>query len=231
MKKIIQIILLFIVTIGHSQSKRIYLTFDDGPSMVMDTTLDILLSKSVKATFFVCGLSCQVFPDIAERAINEGHMIASHSHRHPNHLSISSDSVVSEFNKCNRTLRSVLGVDVIYFRFPQFGYNSTLRSWIKSKGYRDVNATINAKDWDGNNRTATQIREWIISQLNPSLPNVVVLHVSPTPTTSVAYANVRIHTNEALAQLIDECRALGYEFYLLDKTINYDAIGWITPTN
>lgn len=177
----------------------------------------------------VCGICCQQYQEIGKRAVREGHQIGSHSHRHPAHLSITNDSIVSEYNYGCRTIKQQLGVDVCYFRFPQFSYNSTIQQWITNKGLQDVEAAINAKDWMPS-RTATQVREWIVSQLEPDSANVVVLHVLPTPICPVPTCGY-IHTNEMLAQLIAECRTLGYEFYLLNPTIDYNSLNWIDPTN
>ena len=41
--------------IYHAETKRAFLTFDDGPSTVTPTILDILKQEKVKATFFVLG--------------------------------------------------------------------------------------------------------------------------------------------------------------------------------
>lgn len=40
-------------TDGQAQEKRVYLTFDDGPSATTETVLDVLKEKGVNATFFV----------------------------------------------------------------------------------------------------------------------------------------------------------------------------------
>lgn len=42
-------------TIYKSDTKRVFLTFDDGPSPVTSKILDILKQENVKATFFILG--------------------------------------------------------------------------------------------------------------------------------------------------------------------------------
>ena len=46
-------------TIYHSETKRAFLTFDDGPSTVTPTILQTLNEKGVKATFFVLGSNAE----------------------------------------------------------------------------------------------------------------------------------------------------------------------------
>ena len=63
--------------------KRVFLTFDDGPSSTTETVLDILKEKGVPATFFV--VSADNNKDhlpLIKRAVEEGHQIALHSCTH-----------------------------------------------------------------------------------------------------------------------------------------------------
>lgn len=69
--------------IYNSDYKRVFLTFDDGPSKsVTIPILDILKQNNVKATFFVLGSNAERYPEIVKRAYQEGHYIANHSFTH-----------------------------------------------------------------------------------------------------------------------------------------------------
>lgn len=75
----------------------ICLTFEDGPDAELTPKLlDILLSKQVKATFFVLGSKCHQHPEILSRIVKEGHEIASHSWSHENNFLNTSMEVVHE---------------------------------------------------------------------------------------------------------------------------------------
>lgn len=64
--------------IYNSDYKRVFLTFDDGPSKsVTIPILDILKQNNVKATFFVLGSNAERYPEIVKRAYQEGHYIAN----------------------------------------------------------------------------------------------------------------------------------------------------------
>lgn len=66
-------------------AKKIYLTFDDGP--VPEATpwvLDQLRDAGVTATFFCVGENVQLYPEIYQRIIDEGHAIGNHTHNHLN---------------------------------------------------------------------------------------------------------------------------------------------------
>ncbi|HEY6023638.1 MAG TPA: polysaccharide deacetylase family protein, partial [Pseudolabrys sp.] len=57
-------------------AKELVLTFDDGPwPGTTSRVLDALRSNCVRATFFLLGRNVAAHPDIARRALAEGHSI------------------------------------------------------------------------------------------------------------------------------------------------------------
>jgi peptidoglycan-N-acetylglucosamine deacetylase len=77
-----------------------YLTFDDGPSDWTNDFLDILKDKGVEATFFVTAIqlkgpaglngtyvdeygSTEIYRDLVERELTEGHVVGNHTVNHP----------------------------------------------------------------------------------------------------------------------------------------------------
>lgn len=223
---LISIALLFLSCSGKSQGK-IYLTFDDGPSLAMDTMLNILKAYNVKATFFVKGAGCDSLPNIVRRAVKEGHLIGTHSNKHPNFTTISNDSIRKEIINSISTIKRVTGVDVQYFRFPFLAYTTSVRNWVENKGLTHATITIEPADWNGT-RSAVRIQEWVISQLNLATPNVVLLHTIPDKINPAANTT---STSAALPGIIEEARALGYGFYILDNSIDYRTLTYINPTN
>ncbi|WP_242946795.1 polysaccharide deacetylase family protein [Clostridium haemolyticum] len=63
--------------------KKVYLTFDDGPtSKVTLDILDVLKEHNVKATFFVVGKEIQNRETVLKKIYNEGHSIGLHTYSH-----------------------------------------------------------------------------------------------------------------------------------------------------
>ena len=62
--------------------KKVYLTFDDGPSTETEKILDILKENQVKATFFVTGKEDAYSKKMYQRIVKEGHTLAMHSYSH-----------------------------------------------------------------------------------------------------------------------------------------------------
>ena len=58
-----------IKNIYHSENKRAFLTFDDGPSTNTNDILDILKEKNIKATFFVLGTQAEKMPETLIKSI------------------------------------------------------------------------------------------------------------------------------------------------------------------
>ncbi len=60
---------------GQEMIHKVYLTFDDGPSIYTNDILDILDSYNVKATFFVVGKEGSEAEAALQRIVDEGHTL------------------------------------------------------------------------------------------------------------------------------------------------------------
>ena len=108
--------------IYKSDTKRAFLTFDDGPSNNTVKILDILKKENVKATFFMLGSNVKIFPNTVKRVYDEGHYIANHGYTHEySSIYKSPQAVLDEYNKCNNEVRKAIGkpeYNSHLFRFP-----------------------------------------------------------------------------------------------------------------
>ncbi len=69
----------------ETNEKKLYLTFDDGPTEgVTDKLLDLLKKKKAKATFFCVGKNIEENPELYKRILEEGHEIGNHTYNHKN---------------------------------------------------------------------------------------------------------------------------------------------------
>src|SRR3979409_261619 len=67
---------------GPTGSRRIALTFDDGPCARTDEILDILASHDARATFFMIGKWVPEYEHVLRRLVDCGHEIGNHSFDH-----------------------------------------------------------------------------------------------------------------------------------------------------
>jgi len=97
------------------KEKKVFLTFDDGPSTnVTDSILTILEQEKVRATFFCIGKNVKKNPELADKILTLGHSIGNHSMTHVNGWRTRKNSYLRNINEASEYINSNL------FR-PPFG--------------------------------------------------------------------------------------------------------------
>ena len=108
--------------------RKVYLTFDDGPSSNTNRILDILAEYDVKATFFVVGKEEEGYQALYKRIVDEGHTLAMHSYSHKyNEIYQSLESYSADLSKLQEFLYDTTGVWCRYCRFPGGSSNTVSR--------------------------------------------------------------------------------------------------------
>ena len=197
----------------HSEIKRVFLTFDDGPSQtVTPVILDTLKQENIKATFFLLGSRVDLNPDIVKREYEEGHYLASHGYSHVySQIYASSQSVLDEYNKCIVAIRNAIGVqeyDPHLFRFPG-GYSGGKYATVKQGAAQllEQNGVLHV-DWNAltSDAAGAKTTEEFIAELEKTVPKhntvVVLMHDAGNKTA----------TAEALPTIIQYFRERGFEF-------------------
>ena len=109
---------------------RVYLTFDDGPSLYTDEILDILDKYDAKACFFVVGT--EGFDSELQRIVKDGHTIGVHSFTH-NYAKIysSEKAFKKDVQLMSDKIFVTTGVRTKLYRFPGGSGNTVSRVSIK----------------------------------------------------------------------------------------------------
>ena len=90
--------------------RKVYLTFDDGPSIYTDEILDILKEYNVKATFFVVAEGKESYEDAYRRILEEGHTLGMHSYSHVyREIYQSKEAFIQDVNKLQDYLHEEIG--------------------------------------------------------------------------------------------------------------------------
>ena len=199
--------------IYNSETKRVFLTFDDGPSTVTPTILDILKQQNVKATFFVLGSRVEAMPEVVSRMYEEGHYIANHGYSHVYEtIYASPQSVLDEFNKCNEAVKTAINVPEYnshLFRFPGGlvgGKYAEIKAQAKSLLNENniVNVDWNALIGDSEKNNATV--DFLIQRMQETVATknsvVILMHDAQAKKTTV----------DALPQVIQYLTEQGYKF-------------------
>lgn len=195
------------------EGKRVFLTFDDGPSIsVTPHILDTLKKYNIKATFFVLGNRVSDNAELIKREYNEGHYIANHGYSHRyDKIYASSKNVLKEYNKTEQEIKKALG-DENYssnlFRFPGGSIGGEYDK-IKEKAKIDLKRNqIAYLDWNAltNDAAGAYTKEKIIKNLKKTVENknnvVVLMHDAPD----------KILTYETLEDIIKYLQEKGYSF-------------------
>lgn len=103
----------------ETDRKKIYLTFDDGPSKNTSAILDILKKYDIKATFFVTGKTDETSKAAYRRIVEEGHTLGMHSYSHAyDEIYASREAFMMDLMKLQNYLYEETGVVSKYYRFP-----------------------------------------------------------------------------------------------------------------
>lgn len=199
--------------IYNSDYKRVFLTFDDGPSKsVTIPILDILKQNNVKATFFVLGSNAERYPEIVKRAYQEGHYIANHSFTHVySNIYSSPQAVLDEYNRTETAIKNAIG-DQTYnsrvFRFPG-GTSGGKYANIKAEAVNLLNQNNVAHlDWNALTADAAgldnvnDMMNYVETTMGNKNSVVILMHDIGT----------KKSTYELLPQLIQVLKEKGYVF-------------------
>jgi len=179
-----------------NKEKKVYLTFDDGPTPeVTEWTLSQLKQFDAKATFFCIGENILKHPEIFNKVIKEGHSIGNHTF---NHLKgwetptkdyiqnmIECDNQISQHCKTFNLQSSISNLKSRLFR-PPYGKIKFAQSRIlKKMDYRIIMWDVLSADFD-QDVSPEECLENVIG--NVSSGSVIIFHDSIKASRNLEYA-------------------------------------------
>lgn len=196
----------------ESNSKVVYLTFDDGPAgKVTNDVLDILKNNSVHATFFLIGCQIKDQEDLVKRIYDEGNSIGLHSMTHKkNSLYCSNEQFLKEMISTQELISTVVPIKPTILRFP-FGCNNN--TYKISKSMVDLLHDNNLKIYDWNTDSG--------DGANPnSAPSTILKNAKSTKNRVILLMHCSYlskNTVKALPSIIQYYKDNGYEFKTIDE--------------
>lgn len=190
---------------GVTDRAHVALTFDDGPDPTSTPAfLDALGSAGVQATFFLLGRQLAKAPELAERAVGEGHELAVHSWTHRPHLLRTPASTVRELRRTRDLVHRIAGTAPRFWRPPNGIPTGTGLVAGRRLGMRAVLWTGDGRDWQ-----ASATAESIVARLRPHLRpgGVVLLHDSDVTSSPGSWRSAL----DAIPLLVRECTERGLE--------------------
>ena len=163
---------------------RVYLTFDDGPSIYTDDILDILAEYNVKATFFVVGRENTASYARYLRIVEEGHTLGMHSYSHVyNEIYASPESFAQDTQRIRSLLEDVTGQTPVFYRFPGGSSNDVsstdmreLADYLESQGIIYFDWNVSSGDAGRVPLTSDQIVRNALSGIETRDTTVILFH-------------------------------------------------------
>lgn len=197
----------------HQENKRVFLTFDDGPTKaVTPYILDLLKQENIKATFFVLGTRVEESPELIKREYEDGHYIANHGYTHKyDDIYSSEDAVLEEYNATNNAIKNALenqNYNSLIFRFPggssggkYHDLKQNAKQTLKDNGIATLDWNALTNDAAGAN-TKEKIMQNFYDTVQDKTSIVLLMHD----------ASDKILTYECLPEMIQYFRENGYSF-------------------
>ncbi len=189
--------------------KKVYLTFDDGPSSITSDILDVLDCYGVKATFFtVCNTSESAIQNM-QRIVNSGHTIAIHSVSHKySTVYASLDSFKKDVLDMQQFIYENTGYKTFFYRFPGGSSNTIAQcdigeciQFLDEAGFEYFDWNVESGDATGNMIPKDTIVNNVLSSLGDRDEYMVLMHDAEPKKTTL----------EALPEIIEGIQSRGYQ--------------------
>ncbi|HYS55060.1 MAG TPA: polysaccharide deacetylase family protein [Thermoanaerobaculia bacterium] len=184
-----------VVTHFATDAREIWLTIDDGPTDDTPQLLELLATRSTRATFFLKGVLAQRRPDLVQAIVAAGHSIGNHSYSHPSGAfwCLPPSWIEEEIDRCN----AVIG-DVRHFRAPVGMKNPAVHPALTARGMRLIGWSVRGFD------TVTEDPERVAARIAPQIhPGAIVVMHQGLP-----------HAARCIERVIDDVQRAGYGFII-----------------
>lgn len=188
-----------------SESKTLYLTFDDGPTPeITNWTLDILDKYNAKATFFCIGKNVSQHPEIFKNIQDKGHKIGNHTNNHIKGWRTSTKNYLANIKEAQKVIdlqhNKTDSRSQILFRPPYGQIRPKQGKALAELGYKVIMWNVLAFDWD-KDVAKEKCLENVIS--NAKEGSVIVFHDSVKAEKNMSYA---------LPKILEHFSKKGYTF-------------------
>lgn len=190
-----------IIALSQEETKKIALTFDDGPHpLYTPKLLEGLKERQVTATFFVTGENAALYPELIEQMQKDGHIVGNHTYHHVQLSSVGEEIFLQELMETNRVLEGILEEEVVYVRPPFGDWEKTIEQEINMF---PVLWDIDPLDW------CTANTEQIVKRVLGKAEDNAIILLHDEYATSI----------EAALAIIDELQQEGYEFVTVEQIL------------
>ncbi len=192
--------------VEEPRTRKVYLTFDDGPSDNTLAILEVLDQYDVKATFFVTGEEALTHPERYQAIVDGGHTLGMHSYSHKySEIYASLDNFGSDLLSLQEYIEETTQTTPKFYRFPGGSSNTVSEEPMSVFCDYLTDNEITYFDWNISSRDATnpmRSADEIIYNCTVQLENfntaVILLHDASNKSSTV----------EALPGVIEAIQAM-----------------------
>jgi peptidoglycan-N-acetylglucosamine deacetylase len=191
-------------------SRKIALTFDDGPNdPYTQKVLDVLSKHNVHASFFLIGRYVQQRPDIVRLIAEQGHVVGNHTFTHPLLTFESKKHVRDEIVHCREVITGAVGPHSNLFRPPWGGRRPGVFPLVRQLGLEPIMWNVMGYDWKAPSA------EYIVKKVARGIRggDVILLHDGG----HLVFGTDRAATVRATDVVISRYKAEGYEFVTIPE--------------
>ena len=194
------------------------LTFDDGPDVrYTATVLDLLADRNVTATFFMIGVNALAHPELARRAVSEGHTAGNHTYDHRELELLRPPAIEVEIEKGQAALRRIGLESPPWFRPPKGYTDHAVGVLADADRYRTIFWDVAVERYIDHQPIAQGVDQ-LLAEVRPG--SIILAHdgghvvgIKDRPKLS------RARTVEALPLLLDGLAKRGFEVMSVDALL------------
>ena len=129
--------------------KKVFLTFDDGPTPeITEWVLAELRNYKAKATFFCIGDNIQKYPTIFQKVISENHSIGNHTFNHLKGWKTPTEDYIENAKLCQSEIENQKSEIRNLFRPPYGKIKSSQAKILRKMGYKIIMWDVISFDFD-----------------------------------------------------------------------------------
>ncbi len=156
--------------------KKVYLTFDDGPTPEITAwVLNQLKAFDAKATFFCIGDNIRKYPDIFNSILLNGHTIGNHTFNHYNGWKTKTFNYIENVQLCKEAIQQLTTDNRQLFRPPYGKIKNAQAKALIASGYKIIMWDILSADFD-TTITPEKCLENVLKNVAPG--SIIVFHDS-----------------------------------------------------
>ena len=166
--------------------KKVYLTFDDGPTPeITEWVLRQLKEFDAKATFFCIGDNIQKHSEIFNLILLNGHTIGNHTFNHCNGWKTKTAEYLENVDLCKKVILQQTNNNTKLFRPPYGKIKKSQAKVLLALGYKIIMWDVLSADFD-KTLNPNQCLENVLKNIAPG--SIIVFHDSAKAFTNLEFA-------------------------------------------